>query len=238
MSIAFLFLLTKKFTHQKIWSDFFENIDPSLYNIYSHIKFEDTSGKLIPKYISKNKIKTIDTKWCGESLVSAFKNMIEEALKNKNNKFFVLLSGECIPLHTFEYVYNKLFNDNRSIINIKNIKDYYYNDQWMILNLYSAKKFIKIEDKFEDLRDIYYDINNHCPDEIYPIYFFVTTLSDKLFKKHIKNHVATYTKWEKDASHPIKIRVKDLNVKEICDSNALFARKFYKNSAVKIAMKC
>jgi hypothetical protein len=232
--LAFCFLLTNKVTHTQVWDKFFNGIDKKYYNIYSHIKIVTNK---IPEYISLKSIQTIPTSWCSESLVFAYANMIKEALKDKENKYFILLSGECIPLFTFNTIYNEIFSDKRSRIYIEHIDDYYYNHQWMILNLKCAKLFSNIEKHIEVLREIYYGINKHCPDEIYPIYYLLKMLNNKQFTNNIMNIPVTYVSWIPGKTHPKRFRKND-TTKEICLSKALFARKFFKNSVDNVAMKC
>ena len=236
MSIAFCFLLTNKVVHIDVWEEFFSGVPTDLYDIYSHIKTVDT--KKIPKWIIDKKIPTIKTAWCGESLISATADMFREALRNKNNKHFILLSGECIPLYSFNHIYKELMKDGRTRIDYKYDENYdsYCQSQWMSLNRDSAKVFINIEAHYGDLEKIEH---THCPDEIYPIHFLMDHL--KNFDENISNKSLTYTKWSPTAMHPFKFNQVNLNDKEIrkiCESKSLFARKFFKTAAGKIAMKC
>ena len=242
VKIAFLFLLTDRVRHSDIWTKFFENIDKKKYSIYSHIK---KNTDMIPKYISEHKIKTIKTSWCGENLVTAFVNMVKEALKDKSNKFFVLLSGECIPLYTFDKIYENIISDGRSRINVYErvkkrpvIKEIYA-DQWILLNKKMAKKFISITEHYDELRK-FVDMGLHCPDEIYPIYFFLDSFFTKDGKdgKDATRKVVTYTKWSNGGMHPMKFNKNNYDIQEICGSGALFARKFFMTAAKEVAMAC
>lgn len=239
--IAFCFLLKNEVVHRDIWTKFF-NGHKNKYNIYSHIKQDDKDHK-IPEIIRQGSIPIVETQWCGESLIIAFANMLKRALKNKKNKYFVLVSGECIPLYPFDVIYKKLFSDPRSRMDISerrnDIGSYYYASQWMSLNRDCAELFIDASLNFDYLKYVIQRIGDHCPDEIYPIYFFINSFGP-FFSKEIINKRITYTKWKPGAMHPVKFNKTELEleIKNICKSDALFARKFHKSSARKIAMKC
>ncbi|VAI56268.1 unnamed protein product [Triticum turgidum subsp. durum] len=49
-------------------------------------------------------------------MVDAEKRLLGNALLDIDNQFFVLLSDSCIPLHTFDYIYNYLMGTNVSFI--------------------------------------------------------------------------------------------------------------------------
>lgn len=54
--------------------------------------------------------------WGKISMVDAEKRLLANALADVDNQFFVLLSDSCVPLHTFDYVYNYLMGTNISFI--------------------------------------------------------------------------------------------------------------------------
>uniref|UniRef100_A0A453NIZ3 Nucleotide-diphospho-sugar transferase domain-containing protein n=1 Tax=Aegilops tauschii subsp. strangulata TaxID=200361 RepID=A0A453NIZ3_AEGTS len=54
--------------------------------------------------------------WGRVSMVDAEKRLLGNALLDIDNQFFVLLSDSCIPLHTFDYIYNYLMGTNVSFI--------------------------------------------------------------------------------------------------------------------------
>jgi hypothetical protein len=111
----------------------------------------------------------IPTAWASQSLVDATLLMIQYAhLNNANNLFdkYILLSPTCVPIFTFNEIYNKIILDDKSWINfiIKNydeakIKNPYNKydikingSQWMILD----KKHIKMFFINERYSDTYY----------------------------------------------------------------------------------
>jgi hypothetical protein len=229
--IVFCFLLTKDIKHVDIWNKFFTEVPKSMYSVYSHIKKNDGQ---VPDYIKKNKIDTINTEWCTDSLVTAFINMIKHGLKDPDNKYFILVSGECVPLYTFSTMRQKIFKEPRSILDIIKFDDgHYYNSQWMIISRSLAHMFIKMPVYYNKFKHL--DI--HCPDETYPVYYLLDILGNS-FDKHVINKPVTYTVWKKGIPHPLRLRKKDIVLNNICDSGALFSRKYYKNSVDDVAMRC
>jgi len=247
IKFAFCFLLYDHVVHDSIWKNFFkeDNYPIRSFNIYTHLKTETEKTQ---KWVLDNKIPSIQTSWCGESLVYAYINMLKKALEDKTNKYFILLSGDCIPLYNYEQTYKKLTSTEKSRINIWRDEGLYKAGQWSILNRECAKMLIKLQDtkegeKFvENIRNES-GINYGCPDEFYPINWFVYKYgkpSTEDFKKHFKKQMTTYTYWKSGKSSPSKLKTPQLLKlkQEICDSGAIFARKFNKKSAKVIHGSC
>ena len=258
--IAFCFLLYDVVKHQKSWETFFnqDRYPVKSYTIYSHVK--KVTDKT-PDWIKRNKVKTAPTDWCGKGLVYAWINMLREAYKNPDNKYFCLLSGECIPLFTFLETHKKINRSKKSIVHI----DYdaevyveskadgnpiYYADQWVTLNRHCAKLLIDLVDteqgkNFTEDLDMCRQDYCSCPDELWPVNWFIHKLgkpSSSNFKKYIKTHQSTYTYWDPKSSkpHPIKFTTPKMNKmkKQICESRAVFGRKFNNKAARELALNC
>jgi len=275
--IAFLFLLIDKIKHQDLWEKFFlSDFDGKRHTIYSHPKI---INEKTPEWIIKNKVRTVKTAWCSENLLKAFCNMLKKALKDKSNKYFSLLSGDCIPLFDFDETYKRINKTKKSRLYyytqcMFEDKYDYYAYQWMIINrkvakdlirLYDtkdkvAKKFIRSQRKRfkdhgvkigENMVFEYPDTrggpsgewHGGCPDELYPIEWFIKLYgkpNSEKFKKNIINQRSTWIEWIPSYAHPYIINKSQLKKwrKNICTSNAIFARKFTKTAAKEIGMKC
>ncbi len=152
MSIAFCFLLKNKIQNNSAWGLFFK--DAVNYNIYTHIK-EITNET--QDWVKQNKIKKwVDTKWGDYSLFEATLYLYEEALKNKNNKFIVLLSDACIPVHDYKTIYEFITKVNKSLIDYKYIGNYdnirfnaYGASQWMLLTRVDALSLCRLLDPLD-----------------------------------------------------------------------------------------
>lgn len=250
-SIAFCFLLYSKVDHKVLWEKFFNQDDYPIksYNIYAHLK-EET--KETPKWIAENKVKSVPTGWCVVGLVYAFIQMLRKALKNTDNKYFVFLSGSCVPLYDYQYTYDEIFSSKRSRIDIRYDEPsytddgLYYASQWCILNRKNAEMLVKLQDTKEGknfVEEILPQIEHNCPDEIVPVNWFIKKYgkpSSPTFKKEFKDTMTTFTMAYEGASHPVKFNSVSLKKsrREICGSSALFARKFNNKAAREIAMQC
>ena len=97
--IALCFLTYNNLSQPHLWKNFIN----SNYNIYIHNKDKFTG--VFKQYCINNKVKT---KWGHISLVKATLNLFKEAFQIKENKYFVLLSDKCIPLHNPDVLHKKI----------------------------------------------------------------------------------------------------------------------------------
>ena len=253
--IAFMFLTRNNLTKPELWYEFLmEGKDKC--NIYFHTKEKE---KIVQQFVKDNQIKKyVHTKWGTSSVVTASNYLIEEALKDETNKYFVLLSETCVPLYTFTQIYDKLFSTNKSYVytgitptrgveKYEKMLDIVYNkiknpekltsrdkimrnSQWMILNREHAK--ISHRYNYEDLFK-----NFKVADEWY--YWNVLNKHDKNFKNnHISDVKPTFFKYdgEKYANgfnpHPFEWKFKEvlLEVVREISPNSLFVRKIQKEN--------
>jgi len=133
--IALCFLIYDKINHEKIWYDYLKNIDPNKYTIYIHYK-ENKPLKYFEKYKLKN---NIETRWGGLSVVLAQNMLLKEALKDPLNQHFIFLSQSCIPIKTFNYVYNTL-DTSKSYFNLMKKRE---NMPYDYINFTGRKNIIK-----------------------------------------------------------------------------------------------
>ncbi|KAI3470658.1 hypothetical protein Pfo_027321 [Paulownia fortunei] len=106
--IAFLFLTNTDLHFASLWQQFFQN-NEALYNIYIHA---DRSSKISPPggVFSGRFIAAKKTERANPTLISAARRLLAIALLDDPlNSFFAIVSQHCIPLHSFQYVYNSLF---------------------------------------------------------------------------------------------------------------------------------
>lgn len=253
--IAFCFLIYDVINHEKLWYDFFKNVDKNKYSIYIHYKL-DTPLIYFNDYKLK---KVVKTEWCGTSLVVAQNLLLKEAMKDKMNKNFVFISNSCIPVKPFSYVY-KFISPKFSYFNFmlfnytkKQKINFIKASQWCILNRKHTRQILKnkkiqkiIFKTFESKLSMFLTTKiNGCPDE----YTYITLLArvnKKIFKEiKITNNLSfdatTFTNWKdslnsldfkksiktKSPSNYYFICKKELN--SLIKSKSLFARKFYSN---------
>ncbi|PWZ20857.1 hypothetical protein Zm00014a_010520 [Zea mays] len=111
--IAFMFLTPGSLPFEKLWEKFLQGHD-GRYSIYIHASREKpvhSSSLFVGREIHSEKVV-----WGRISMVDAEKRLLGNALEDVDNQFFVLLSDSCVPLHTFDYIYNYLMGTNVSFI--------------------------------------------------------------------------------------------------------------------------
>lgn len=239
--IAFCFLIYDIINLEEYWKVFFDKIDKNKYNIYIHYKY-DAKLLFFNDYKLKNCIKTDYNDMI--SLTKAFNVIFEEALKDENNSHFVLLSGSCIPMKSFDYIYNYL-DTNYSYFNICPQEQCFPRANNAIN--FIDKKFIQkaatwciLNRKHTDLliRDKrYIDWFNNCygaDEHAYISALFYNNLENELkLTDNIALNATTFTNWEgMDYKYPSINGLKnyeyisDVELKGILMSKSLFARKF------------
>jgi hypothetical protein len=192
-------LIYDKINNEELWNIFFKNIDKNKYNIYIHYK---SDNKL--KYFEEYKLDNcIETKYADVSLIHASIILFKKAYEEGCDKF-VLVSQACIPLKSFDYVYNFLTKDDFGHFNIADKKklfprfnsllDYYSENsinkssQWIILNR-KICEFIINCDKNKINKEY---TNIYAPEEI----FFITLI----FENNLQNEIITTQNLAKDAT--------------------------------------
>ena len=225
--IALCFMVYDRFENIKVWNAWLKNKEDK-FNIYIH-SVSDIIENLESKFI---KISTVETGYGKIGLVNATILLFEEAFKNPENVKFVLLSGTCVPVKKFSYVYDFLTKDDNSYIDVFKkgvfprydlIKNYYREEHilkhsaWVILNRKYTKHFmekrLEIYEKFKDV---------DFPDET----VFATELSSFFNNENVINIDTTYCNWSDRGllSNYKIISSKEMN--SILNSHSLFARKF------------
>lgn len=108
--IAFMFLTNSDLYFQPLWERFFNQSHPNLYNIYIHA---DPSIRITPPtgVFANRTIPSKRTQRSSPTLISAARRLLANALlHDPANAYFTLISQHCIPLHSFNFFYNSLFD--------------------------------------------------------------------------------------------------------------------------------
>jgi len=111
--IAFCFLIYDAIHHEELWYAFFSAAPRGLaqYSVHVHAKsrthplrfFEDC-------HLPRERI--VPTEYSSISIVHAMNMLLAQALDDEDNEKFVFLSGACVPIKPFEYVYGKLLSND------------------------------------------------------------------------------------------------------------------------------
>ena len=204
--IAFLFLTYNNLKRPDIWTRFFDTKYNDKFTIYNHSKESEKVTDLLLK--DKHIPEYIDTCWGCPNLVEANILMMKEALKNKQNKKFILVSDSCIPIVSFPTFYKEIMTDDKSIINIhynnnperydKIINPSFKKDEFtkhsgsgLVLNEKHAKLLVSDLDNYRNnWKDVF------VPDEHY--IGNILRVLDKDFNINYKNSKPTFDIWDKN----------------------------------------
>lgn len=242
--IAFCFLIYDVINHEELWNLFFNNIDRNLYEIYVHQKF-DKRLKYFDEYKLKEKI---ETNYASVSIIEAYNLLFKKGYDDGCYKF-VILSQACIPLKSFDYIYEFLTKDDNGYFNIcpneqcfprcNELLKYYDYDEikksssFFIINRNIC--YICINYNINEYKKRY--INIFSPDE----HFFIT----EIYKNKLENEIittpniadgaTTFTQWcDMDYKFNDKNNkglknysyISDEELEYLMNSKSLFARKF------------
>ncbi|KAJ7974821.1 Core-2/I-branching beta-1,6-N-acetylglucosaminyltransferase family protein [Quillaja saponaria] len=108
--IAFLFLTNSNLSFVPLWEKFFHGNQP-LFNIYIHsdpsITLTPPGGVFHGRFIASKK-----THRASPTLISATRRLLATAIiDDPLNQYFALVSQYCVPLHSFNFMYNYLFRN-------------------------------------------------------------------------------------------------------------------------------
>jgi len=243
--IAFCFLIYDEINHEELWNIFLKNVDKNKYNIYIHYKFNKPL-----KYFEKYKLNNcIETKYEDYTIPLSYNILFREAYKDSDNYKFQILSGSCIPMKSFDFIYNKLISDNYGYLNVCPQSQCFPNcdyllkkmdkkfisksHNWFIFNRKLVKKLCF--DKDNILKKHYKKI--YAPAE-YFYYTFIKILdleNEIITTENIANDATTFTNWEgMDYKYPSSngllnyTSITDDEILYLLNSKCLFGRKFNK----------
>ena len=241
--IAFCFLIYDKINHEELWNHFFKNVDKNKYTIYIHYK---TNAPL--KYFEQYKVQNcIETNYGDCTVTLAHNILFREAYKDKDNYKFMTLSGACIPLKSFDHIYNKLTQDSfgyfnacpssQCFPNCLSMLDFIEGEKirkshnWFILNRLLLEKLCM--DKDEIIKNIYKRVL--FPEEYYYYTFIcLQNLENEIITTpNLAVGPTTFTNWEgMDYKYVHNYGLKNYSyisqeeLLYLLNSKSLFGRKF------------
>lgn len=253
--IAFCFLIYDSIIHEDLWELFFKNSDENKFNIYIHSKFNKPL-----KYFEKYKLDNcIKTKYDDQTIPLAYNVLFRKAYENDADNYkFIIVSGACIPLKSFNYVYDKLTNSNTGHFNISpqsqcfpncnHLTTFIKHEQifkshnWFILNRTLVKNLCFDKDA---ILNKYYK-NVYAPAEYYYYtYIKLLHLKDEIITTpNLTINATTFTNWnDLDYKYTDGDGLKNYSSIEkeellyLIDSKSLFGRKFNKECNATLRIK-
>lgn len=243
--IAFCFLIYDIINCEELWHLFFKNVDKSKYNIYIHYKSNTPLA-----YFEKYKLATtIETKYEDQTIPLAYNLLFRTAYDDKENVKFVILSGSCIPLKSFDYIYRELTKDSYGYFNICDSEHCYPNcdtllnvldkkyisksHNWFILNRKLVEQLCFDKDDF--LNTHYCTI--YAPAEYFYYTFIkmlnleeeiVTTLDVAVDASTFTNWIGTDYKFPSISGLKNYSSISEEELVYLLESKSLFGRKFNK----------
>lgn len=244
--IAFLFMIYDSIAHEETWNNYFKHADPNKYVVLIHYK---TQNPL--KYFESAKLKDcVATVHADISLVKAQNLLLAEAMKDPSVYKMIILSDTCIPLKSFNYVYDKMTRDNNGYFNespqshsfprcypaLKYVprEEIYKSSQWFIANRTHAENYLQhIEylNYFVKPPEEFFSIS---PEEHYYITINKKYCSENtICTPNTAETATTFTNWEgTDYKYPSTLGIKNYSsvtkeeMEYLVSSPCLFGRKF------------
>ena len=163
MKFAFLFLTNEGFTHPDVLWNFVET-----QNVYIHPK----EPKLIQEDFKPFVIDSlVETKWGEASIVDATINLLKKSYLDENNRWFVLLSQDAYPLHSFDEFKKKIYGE-KSMFNLVNINgSLWKTSQWWILHRNDVRLILENDKEYRKIFTI-----NKKSDGAFDEFYFLSLL--------------------------------------------------------------
>lgn len=208
LKIAFLFLTITNIVHEDYWRDFFRNHDDK-YSILVHAKEQVSSNSWFKQFEMPYKV---ENSWA--RTMKAQLALLKEALKDPHNEMFIFCSQNCIPLQSFNFIYDELINTRMSTFRYEQnphadpkrscyeahrdfqpipLEHQYKNSQWIILNREHAEMMVNDKNCLIDFISRFPHDQEH-----YPSIFLA--LREKLNEVH--KCEKTMVVWHLDARPP------------------------------------
>ncbi|TQE03621.1 hypothetical protein C1H46_010752 [Malus baccata] len=195
--IAFMFLTPSALPFEKLWDKFLHGHEGK-FSIYVHASKERAIH--LSRYFFNREIRSDPVIWGKISMVDAERRLLANALQDPDNQHFVLLSESCVPLYTFDHIYDYLMNTNISYVDCFEDPGPHGNGR------YSEHMLPEIEKKdFRKGAQPGFDGRNCIADEHYlPTFFNIIDPGG------IANWSVTHVDWSERKWHPKLYKSQDI----------------------------
>jgi len=236
--IAFMFLTPGPLPLVKLWEDFFRGHEGK-FSIYVHAsKLSTLKTAWKSPLFANHDIRSQKVDWGKISMVDAERRLITNALQDPDNQHFVLLSESCIPVRSFDFVYDYLLGSNVSFVDCFDdpgphgrgrytspflpeirVEEWRKGSQWFTVKRQHALLLIAdyvYYSKFKQICRSGAETHNCYPDEHY-----VQTFLHMIDSSGITNWSVTHVDWSEGKWHPKKYTREDVNIKLLKNIRAI-----------------
>jgi hypothetical protein len=255
--VAFLALTYSSFQKEDLMKKFFNEEDKDKYNLYIHNKVE-ISDNYFAQFCLPDDFK-VETEWAKYSLILATIRLINYAIRDPDNKKFILISDSHCPIFNMATTCQKLFKDfevmsfyqpkksnkpKEQILGyvFSRVRKYcpfkashaLYVSQWFVFNRSDAECFILNEPK---LRKWFNLDGLSLADEIYfPLianYFNLPFKNKKSthFNREWKTHKSLISNKVRDKPHTY-LKINSKFIDSLREQGCLFFRKVHKETKI------
>ncbi|CAK9212361.1 unnamed protein product [Sphagnum troendelagicum] len=225
--LAFMFLTPGPLPFEGLWDRFFEGHEDR-YSVYVHASKKESLGSIWKGNVFKGReIRSEKVFWGQIAMVDAERRLLANALQDKRNQYFVLLSETCVPLHDFNYIYNYLLGARMSFVDCFDDPGPHglgrYSDrmmpevsrrawrkgaQWFAITRQHA--LLVVADNF-----YYRKFSSFCkpgPENhnCYPDEHYVQTFLHIMDPSHLANWTVTHVDWSEGKWHPKSYATEDV----------------------------
>uniref|UniRef100_A0A0C9S5S4 TSA: Wollemia nobilis Ref_Wollemi_Transcript_18600_1538 transcribed RNA sequence n=1 Tax=Wollemia nobilis TaxID=56998 RepID=A0A0C9S5S4_9CONI len=247
--IAFMFLTRGSPPLETLWEAFFKGHEDK-YSIYVHASKQITLKTAWTSPVFRGRdIHSEKVEWGKISMIDAERRLLIAALQDEDNQHFVLLSESCVPLRSFDFVYNYLMGQNVSFVDCFDdpgphgrgryttpflpeiqIEEWRKGAQWFTVKRHHALLIVAdclYYTKFKQLCKPGAETHNCYPDEHY-----VQTFLHMMDPSGITNWSVTHVDWSEGKWHPKKYNRDEVNIKLLRSIQAI-AENFHTTSNAK-----
>lgn len=228
--IAFMFLTPGPLPLVGFWEEFFRGHEGK-FSIYVHAsKLSTLKTAWKSPLFADHDIRSQKVDWGKISMVDAERRLLTNALQDPDNQHFVLLSESCIPVRSFDFVYDYLIGRNVSFVDCFDdpgphgrgrytkpfspeiqVEEWRKGSQWFTVKRQHALLIVAdyvYYGKFKNVCRPGAETHNCYPDEHY-----VQTFLHMMDPSGISNWSVTHVDWSEGKWHPKKYKKEDVNIK-------------------------
>lgn len=218
MKFAFCFLTYRNIIHTSQWAPYFDTN-----NVYIHPKQRDYISDEYRSFVIPT---IINTSWGDRSIVDATILLLEQAIIDNNNQWFILCSEDSCPLKPYAEFLSFFATQTKSIFNIMDDTKN-KTSQWWALCRADVELLLENKSKFSQIFDnISKRFRKQAVDEL----FFLNALKQFNSNYAFKNGCVHYVKWFSEwvSKHPTTFnRLLEEDIQNINANSCWFIRKTF-----------